>query len=82
MPEVPVSLELLDEHGGVHAEDASCDINPAPGRKLLRFRIRVSDDRLSGEIEGVHNEPAHAFESAGMVPDPRRAIIRWFCDNQ
>jgi hypothetical protein len=36
----------------------------------------TSDERLQGDITGVHNEPDSAFESQGAAPDTDLASLR------
>jgi hypothetical protein len=72
---VSIRYELWEEDGGLAGKDNRCDIFEARGESALAMTFALTDDTLSGDINGVHNTEATAFESGGKLPDKDRAKV-------
>jgi hypothetical protein len=76
--EIPVWFEILDEDAAVRGDSDQCDVNPVPEKKHLSFRFQVSDGRLTGDIEGIHDTPDRAFKIGGEKPDRNRVVLEGY----
>jgi hypothetical protein len=77
-PEVPVTIALWDEDNIESEKDERVDINPAEGVFELKTVLRLSDNTLTGDLNGIFNSPDKIFSSAGENPKKRSAVIRGF----
>jgi len=76
--EIPIRFEILDEDTAVRGKSDQCDINPAPDKRHLSFRFRVSDGHLTGDVEGVHDAPDSTFRVEGAKPDKKRVALEGY----
>jgi hypothetical protein len=75
---VPVKIAVWDEDDTDSGKDQQMDINPAGGKSVLDFIFRITDGRLSGDVNGIFNTPEVPFISEGAKPDGNRARITGF----
>jgi hypothetical protein len=76
--EIPIRIEVWDQDETFGRKDDLCDINPAPEKRDLKLTLRLADDRLQGDVEGVYNSPERPFEIGGAQPDDMRVLIRGY----
>lgn len=75
--EIPIKLEVWNQEE-THRRDDLCDINPVEGKRVLNFTVRVADDRLGGDVEGLFDSPEKTFEIGGARPDDMQVLIRGY----
>jgi hypothetical protein len=76
--EVPITISVWDEDNIDPAKDQHVDVNPAPGLFDLKAVFHLSDDSLSGDVNGVFDSAQKPFSSEGTRSEKHRAIIRGF----
>jgi hypothetical protein len=74
--EIPIRIEVWDQDAALRGGRDLCDLHPLGGKRHLDLLLRVADGRLSGDVEGVHDDPRRAFEISGEKPDGNRVSIR------
>ncbi|MBP7145987.1 MAG: hypothetical protein KBD01_00470 [Acidobacteria bacterium] len=76
--EIPVRLEVWDQDEVHGNNDDQCDVNPVAGKRELAFTVRVADESLHGDIQGVYNGPERPFEIAGAKADGMPVLLRGY----
>ncbi len=78
---VPINVSVWDEDDwnpeGISRDD-EIDINPLAGKKDVDFLLSLNDNRLAGDITGIHDTRATAFMSTGAKPDRNRAAFECY----
>jgi hypothetical protein len=74
---IAVRYRLLDEDGGLSGKDDIADINPVKEKTALEFNFAPATLNLSGDVSGIHSDPASAVVSKGSG-DKDRATVKFF----
>jgi hypothetical protein len=83
--EVPIEIEVWDEDdtsaGGAY-KDTQADINPAPGKRSIELRLRLSDGRITGDVESPSGGASSPIITVGERPDKYRAVMTFHVAQQ
>lgn len=74
--EIPIRVEVWDQDTALRGGRDPCDLHPLEGKRSLDLLLRVGDGRLTGDVQGLHDDPATAFAIAGEKPDANRVALR------
>jgi hypothetical protein len=76
--ELPIRISVWDEDDIDAEKNEHIDINPAANVRDLSFILRLFDNSVSGDLNGVFGSENKLFSAQGAKPDNNRAAVRGF----